>query len=158
MSSPLRFWSSLLLHPHPCLWRDCQDVETFPPSGLPPQGTDPYPGIFSLFLFFSFGLPHSKEIDLSFWKTGVFCLHSASVLQEFFHMQIYFLCICGKIVDLPVLLLHHLLQILYISLCMINPLSLLYYLLFSEIYSFKCFLVTSHTFNFQLKEVPLIFL
>ena len=47
-------------------------VETFPPSQLSSRDT----GAFQILCFFfliSFALPHSMEISLPFWKSGVFC-------------------------------------------------------------------------------------
>ena len=112
------FWGSAAPYsPNPI--PDCEGIakmwKLFLLQDSLPRAQAPILKSFASFLSFSFGRPHSEEIDFSFWKTGVFCLHSASVLQELFHMQIYFWCICGKKSDLPILFLHHLLQILYIS-------------------------------------------
>ena len=40
-----------------------------------------------------------------FFKSGVFCHHSEVVLQDLFHMQVNFWCICFGKVDVPILVL-----------------------------------------------------
>ena len=76
---------------------------------LPPVSTNynlPYT-LFSTFCH-SFALPRYVGSFLPFGTSEVFCQHSVGVLQELFHMQMYFWCICGEEGDLHVLLLRHL--------------------------------------------------
>lgn len=42
------------------------------------------------FLSLSFALPHTKEIELYFWKFGIFYQYSEDVLEKLFYMQMYF--------------------------------------------------------------------
>ena len=65
-------------------------VETSPPSLLPPQ--DGYTSLnpLSLFSYLSFILLHFKEIDLSFWISGVLHQHTEVVLWNLLHLQMIF--------------------------------------------------------------------
>ena len=67
-----------------------QCVESFPSSQLPPRGSGPILILLSLFFLFSFALPRYVGSFLPFGKSEVFFQHSVGVLQELFHMQMYF--------------------------------------------------------------------
>ena len=69
------------LPPVPTNERVSEGAENFPPSRLPPWVAGACPKIFCLFsLRLSFALPSSKEIDLLFWKSVVFCQFSVDVM------------------------------------------------------------------------------
>ena len=103
LHSPLRLWRSLQ-NPVWGSFLICGNFSSFvtPFPGSPSQ-TPLCP-----FLSLSFALPHSKEIGLPFWKSGVLCQCSVDVLWELFHKQIVFWYICGGEGGLTTLFLCHL--------------------------------------------------
>ena len=72
----IQLWGSEALCPVPAREWVSDYVETFPPSQLPPWDAGLCPKSFYFFFLISLTLPHSVEISLHFWKSGIFCQHS----------------------------------------------------------------------------------
>ena len=70
----------------------------------------PYLFCLSFYLLYFF-LPSFKDNGLLLWVPDVLCQHSEIVLWNLLSVQMFFWSICGGESGLPVLFLHHLLQI-----------------------------------------------